>query len=269
MTRLSSFIVVCAISLPGVALADEGDVCADAAEAGQKLRDEQKPLEARKQFLRCAQSSCPQIVRDDCVGFAADIEKRIPSLVLRAKTADGADLTDVRVTAGGKEITKKLDGSPIQFEPGAYELTFESDGLPKTTQKVVVAEGEQRRVVEVVLRKDGSASTAETKSGGVGPAPWIAGGIGLAGFTVFGILQGVGWAEHSEVEERCGAAGTCTDEDLDPLRGKFIGSLVGLGIGAAGIVTSAILFGVLSADDAEVTVQAGPVGGTLSLRVRY
>jgi hypothetical protein len=262
-----------AVVLAGTpARADEADVCADAAEAGQKLRDDRKPLEARDKFLRCAKATCPALVREDCVGFAADIEKRIPSVVLRAKSETGDDLSDVRVSSAGKLIATKLDGAPIQLEPGAYELTFEATGLPPATQKVVVAEGEQRRVVEVVLRKSPEAggTSVPAESGGVGPAPWIVGGIGLAGLTVFGVLQGVAWAEHADVEERCGAAGTCTDEDLDPLRGKFIGSLVGLGIGAAGVVTSAILFGVLSAEsDTEVQVQAGPEGGSLGIFVRF
>ncbi|NUO53214.1 MAG: hypothetical protein HOV80_30570 [Polyangiaceae bacterium] len=266
-----SMLSLAALLVATSARADEADLCADAAEAGQKLRDEQKPLQAREKFLRCAKSSCPALVRDDCVGFAADIEKRIPSVVLRAKNEKGDDLSDVRVSSAGKVLATKLDGAPVQLEPGAYELSFEVEGLPAATQKVVVAEGEQRRVVEVVLRASPKpGDTGETKESGVGPAPWIIGGIGLAGLTVFGVLQGVAWAEHADVEERCGAAGTCTDEDLDPLRGKFIGSLVGLGIGAAGVVTSAILFGVLSADsDTEVQVQAGPDGGSLGILVHF
>jgi hypothetical protein len=275
MTRarapLPSMLFLAAALVATSARADEADVCADAAEAGQKLRDERKPLEARDQFLRCAKASCPALVREDCIGFAADIEKRIPSVVLRAKSEKGDDLSDVRVTSAGKVIATKLDGAPVRLEPGAYELTFEATGLPPATQKIVVAEGEQRRVVEVVLRSTpAAAGTGTAEDTGVGPAPWIIGGIGLSGLTVFGVLQGVAWAEHADVEERCGAAGTCTDEDLDPLRGKFIGSLVGLGVGAAGIVTSAILFGVLGANDGpEVQVQAGPEGGSLGIFVRF
>lgn len=256
------------------ARADEADACADAAEEGQALRDQARLIEAQARFLRCAQSACPKPVRDDCASFLDEVKKRVPSIVLRAEDDAGADVSDVVVKEGGVIIASSLDGTARDVNPGPHTYRFESPRFPARELKVVVAEGEQRRIVKLVLTKDGAKiappSTGEGETSGPGPLPWIIGGVGIAGLATFGILQGVAWSEHADVEERCGAAGTCTDEDLDPLRAKFIGSAVGLGVGVAGIATSAILFLTLGGDaPAQVSVSFDRGAGTLRLGSRF
>jgi hypothetical protein len=228
--------------------------CAAAAEQAQSFRGARRLRDARASLLQCAQNACPQVVRSDCVTWLAEISVLLPSLVFEAKDESGADLTDVRVSVGDRVLATRLDGVAVDVDPGELTLRFEAPGRVPVEQKVVVAEGQKARGIRVELRSvgpagpDASAGPAATASGS--PVPWAFLGVGVAGVAAFGILQGVAQSNYADLEDGCGVTRTCTEDELAPVRGQFVGSAIALGIGGAALITAAVLFVVDAADPA-------------------
>jgi hypothetical protein len=262
-----------AIARPGVARADEVEACATAAEEGQTLRDKGALIESKQRLIRCAQSSCPKVIRDDCSRWLPEVEARIPSIVVRVVDPNGDDVRGARVLRDGKPWPEALGGSAIAVDPGPATLRVEVDGRDPIDKEIVVAEGQRGRIVEIRLPPVGapppsteapSQPPAEKAGGGSGPFPWVFVGVGVAGMATFGVLQGIAAGEVSDIEEGCGATRTCSDEDLDPTRAKLVGSAIGLGVGIAGLGAAVITFALGGGDDApagsaiRVTPSASP-----------
>jgi hypothetical protein len=99
------------------ASAGDNAACLDAASRGQTLRDARKFVEAREQFLVCAASTCPAAVRADCVTWLTEVDKALPSVVITAKDASGADVVDVTVAVDGRPLASKLDADDVRDLP--------------------------------------------------------------------------------------------------------------------------------------------------------
>ena len=165
--------------------------CADAFEQGQVDRNAGELLAARGHFRTCAQDSCPAVVREQCTKFHTDVEKAMPSIVVTAKDRRGADVADVRLSIDGVPRGQRLDGKPIELDPGEHRLRLESaDGKP-VDQTIVIAEGERARLVRVELPIGEAPRSAVSRD--EGPGLLLAGvGFGVAGAALIaGIVTGV------------------------------------------------------------------------------
>jgi hypothetical protein len=103
--------------------------------------------------------------------------------------------------------------------------------------------------------------------------PWILGGIGVAGLATFGVLQVMARSEYSDVKDGCGATKSCSDDELSPIRTKFVASGIALGVGVIGIgasVTWLLLSKPKPADqDARLEIAPGVGGGSVRYRVQF
>ena len=110
-TPLAAAIVI----LSPCALADNVKrECAESAVAGQKLRDEGKPLAARAEILLCLRYVCPAVVRDHCARWLAQTEASIPSVVIKARESSAGrtvDVTDVTVTIAASRPPRRSTAS--------------------------------------------------------------------------------------------------------------------------------------------------------------
>ena len=143
-----------AVALFAPALAFAGDPkteCIASADAAQQARDDGKWRAARDGFVSCSRAVCPKMVSASCTKWAREIEDGMPTVVLAAKDASGADLTDVRVTFDGATLATVLDGKPVDVDPGAHKFRFSRDGSEPVEQSVVVKAGEKLRSVSVVM----------------------------------------------------------------------------------------------------------------------
>ncbi|WP_437960195.1 hypothetical protein WME76_11525 [Sorangium sp. So ce119] len=270
----------------GAAHALDKAQCAAAAEEAQALRDASKLGLAREKLLTCAQQGCPAVVRDDCARWLGEVDARRPSLVFGARDPRGGDLTDVRVSAGGRPLVERLDGSAVSVDPGKLDLRFESAGLPPVERTIVVLEGQKSRLVEVVMGSapppagpgavppPGAAprlAGAAPGDSGVSVAPWISLGVGAAGLAAFGVLQGLAQAEYADLEDGCGRTSSCTEDEVAPTRTKFAVSGVMLGVGGAALALAAVLWLVdvpaepAAAAGPRITAGVGPGGGFVQL----
>jgi hypothetical protein len=146
------------------AWADEKQVCSDAYQQAQTLRDQHKLVKAREQLRTCAAATCPGFIVKDCTGWLKDVEPRVPSVVLTAKNAAGADVTDVKVTMDGAPLAASLDGIAIDVDPGAHTFAFEgADG--RAEQKVVVTEGAKAQHIAVTFGAPGAVAVVTATPG--------------------------------------------------------------------------------------------------------
>jgi hypothetical protein len=245
-------------SITGSATADEAGVCADAAENGQKVRDKGQYSEAKELFTKCARKQCPKHIRDDCMGFLDQLRKRQPSIVIRVTDSAKHDVTAFRILKDNKLLLDKPSGTAIDVDPGEAKLHVEADGYKPRDLPVVVAEGEQRRLVEIELHPvsepepkpiapiPGPAAPIEYTSSPRAPAI-VSGVVGVAGFGVLALFQGLVASQHTYLENHClptspgGKAGDCTSV-VHSADTKYAIGTVGFGVGVAGVGTALIVY---------------------------
>src|SRR3954465_1687817 len=131
--RLAACMVATALLgvCPHALAADEMLACVSAAEKAQRLRGANKLLQARASLLICSRDVCPGVVRSDCTRWRAEVEASVPTIVLRAQDPRGQDLTDVKVWLDGTPLADKVDGLPLEIDPGQHVLTGEHAGSKK------------------------------------------------------------------------------------------------------------------------------------------
>lgn len=233
-------------SSPGVARADQTDVCIDASVRGQELRDQGKLIAARAALLACGERACPRLLRAECAGWLADVDARTPSIVIGAVDEGGHDTADVLVTLDGAPFLARLDGQAVPIDPGAHVLHFERKGFPLVEQKVILREGERRRAITVSFAPPAALGRNHAKgvaASPAGPGRVIAvvalGGVALASGITLGVL-GLG-AKNDAADLRATCAPTCAVAAVDAVRREQIGANVALGIGALAASAAVIL----------------------------
>ena len=231
---------------------DAKKVCIGQHEAAQTFRRTGKLVEARDAAVVCAREECPAVVRADCADWIGGFGNNIPTLVIRAKL-DDRDLLDVNVLVDGKLVKSHLDGTPFELNPGAHTLRFEHANIEPIEQEILVLEGEKNRVVAVNFAKVAPAlpqpvpkpaereapSTVETYR----PIPvltYVLGGVALAGAGGFAAFALSGQSEKKTLESSCRPI--CTDEELEPVRTRFMLADASLGIAVVSAVASGVLY---------------------------
>jgi hypothetical protein len=160
MVMRRGWVFALALLVPSLAHAgDPKTECISAADQAQQARDDGKWRAARDGFVSCSRAVCPKMVSASCTKWAREIEDGMPTVVLAAKDASGADLTDVRVTFDGATLATVLDGKPVDVDPGAHKFRFSRDGSEPAEQTVVVKAGEKLRAVSVVMQPSSAVVT--------------------------------------------------------------------------------------------------------------
>jgi len=219
--------------------------CLDDAERAQELRASGQLVEARRLLLACAKEACPRVVKNDCRGWLTQVEKELPSLVVRVTLGD-ADVADASVFLDDVRVAS--DGRAIDVDPGRHVVRVERPGALTRETTVVAAVGEQRRAI--VVRLD----PAPTRGASPPPPPppprpapfgapvVVAAGVGVAGAVVFGVLQGLARADLTDLREGCGRTRTCSPDERSEVSSKFVASGVALGVAALGLGVAATLY---------------------------
>src|SRR5690348_13121654 len=96
--HVNRLLVACAVLLiPCVARAADKSVCQTYYEGGQVARSAGKLRSALAQFRQCSQDPCPEFIKADCAQWASQVAADIPTIVIAARDANGADVAAVRV----------------------------------------------------------------------------------------------------------------------------------------------------------------------------
>ena len=227
------------IALAPPSRADTAKDCIAADTKAQSLRREGKLRAAREQLLICGAATCPDMVKSDCAQRMDDLERTTPTIVFAARTTDGHDVLDVKVTMDGAALTDKLDGSAIAVDVGPHEFAFAAAGQPGVREQLVMREGEKARhetiIFPVPARPAGLADAARkpatpvapvatppvsafnaspaTPEGSSGAATravgWTIAGVGVAGVGLGIVLGVLGSDKNNQVLADCPTGG-CT-----------------------------------------------------------
>jgi hypothetical protein len=278
------------------ALADmTKDQCVDANGKGQDLRRQGKLTEAADQFRKCADPTCPGMVRDDCTRRLDDAQRAQPTVAFQVKNAAGADVTDVTVTMDEKPLASHLDGTALPADAGQHVFTFTVSGQAPVTVTLVLTEGEKGRLERVVVGggspgptplSGGTAggvldpsSVPPPSGGGLGTQKTLGlalGGVGVAGVIVGAVFGMMAISKKSAQTNACSSATSCTDRQaaLDAhSSSQTDGTIATIGFIAGGALVAggAVLFFTGHAPERTSTARirvlptVGPRGAGLSL----
>lgn len=236
--------------------------CIAASEQGQALRNQHRLRDARAELARCADDACPAAIRKDCAALLDEVERDIPSVILRVRRADGRADGDLEAASVILDATVQvaLDGTAIELDPGAHVFRIVAADMDPKEIRIVAAQAERRRVIVVDLEPAPKpAATAPPTPEPVSPPPLapepvpapvpqaspvplpvlVLGGLGvagLAGFTYFGALA---IRQHAALES---CAPNCRPDALDTMRTEALVADVSLGIGLAAAAAATWLF---------------------------
>lgn len=193
---------------------------------------------------------------------AKALEARLPKLVITAATP----VPGLRVTRDGTVIDAAVFGSPIYVDPGTRKIVAEAAGYEPFALDVVALEGKETKVEvpaltakpvpiapEVPVQPGAAAGAVRFQTGG-DPGRTrrmtglIVGGAGLAATAVglgFGLSARSKWNEATD-DGLCDTdTDVCTPEGqelADSARSRATISTVMVGVGAAMVVTGAVLY---------------------------
>jgi hypothetical protein len=255
--RLSP-LTLCAWLCASLALAappsEQTLACVSASTEAQVERDKGHLLAARARLLSCAQAACPSIVSKRCVEWLVDLDRRIPSVVLRVSEPSEHDVAHASVLIDGAPVA--LDGLPVPLDPGAHSLVASAPGWALSERKILLAEGEQARLLVLALERPKAPIRAEPDT--IEPPPalqpaaqgtqgaarepahfrvpvasFILGGLGVAGIVSFAVLRVQAEHELNHLHETC--APTCSDSSTQRGRHLALAADVSLGVGVAAL----------------------------------
>ena len=240
--------------------------CLQAAERAQPLRRGGELRAARAQLIACSSSSCPRAVRADCTQWLAEVESALPSVVIQARDAGGADVGDVTVMIDGVVQQRALDGLAMPVDPGTRLFRFDAPGRAAAQQTLVIREGEKNRVVPVVLVRLGDQGrtaptvNVERERSAVPLGAWVLGGVGLLAASGGVVLWAGGVSERDDLRTRCASASSCEQGDIDAAKTRLVVGdvLVGAGVLA---VAAGVWLALRSRSTGSTVVRVEPRGG--------
>jgi hypothetical protein len=238
--------------------------CNAAYEQAQVLRKANKLRAARQELLTCSQAKCPGAITADCGPWLREVEGALPSIVVVARDASGADVPAVKVSVDGAPLASRLKGEPIEVDPGEHTFVFEPEKGQRVEQTLIINVGEKNRLVQVAVRPESAPAQKgaepapapppaeekkdERKGGMLWPG-FVAGGIGLASLGASIGLWAKAKSDLSALRSSC--APHCQAAQVDPIKTKGVISDVTFGVGVAGLGASVLLFVLLRPTEKE------------------
>jgi hypothetical protein len=219
--------VIAILAASSVAYAGElsKDECVDAHGRAQDAKEQGKLTLARKLFLTCAQTSCPQLVSNDCARFADDLGRMQPSVSLSARDGGGNDLPDTTVYIDDALIATRLDdGRPHDVDPGKHVIKFTNAGHDQVVT-IVIGAGEQGRSVAAVFgppkgaaNRPGSPAAAPTPEKPKDTHPTGSAALMYGGIAVTVVGAAFGTFELTRVPSQCSiSTNQCAAAPGDPV----------------------------------------------------
>jgi hypothetical protein len=271
--RLGSSLVLSAFALSSLAHAADADKdkdvraeCVSAFETSQELRASGDLVTARSRLVSCVRPECPSSVRTECAKWLEQVEREQPSFVAAAK-ADGEDRLDVKVEMDGKLVQETLDGKASPVNPGAHQFRFYLPPFQPIEKRVVLSEGDKLRAISVEFTSPKPAAAAVLPA--PTPAPVRTHRPVPAPVYVLGGVAVLGSSKQSDLEKSC--APSCAHDDVKEVRRNYLFADVSMGVGAAALLTGAILYFTRPErpieDSAQVSV--APTNGGMSASARF
>ncbi len=223
------------------------DPCLSAPIDGQQQQRAGKLMQARASYLACSKRTCPKVIVQDCEHWLREVEDALPSVILAARDTAGHDLLDARVSVDGAPAAP-VTALGIPLDPGQHVFVFQRDGSPPVQEVALLRAGEKNREITGIFKGPGMKPVLTER-----PIPlsaWVAAGVGVASFAVFGTFGALGVSQRSSD----GCATGCTADQKSSVDTKFVVADVGLGLGVAALGAAVVLYLARP----EVVVESGP-----------
>jgi hypothetical protein len=236
---LASLSSVSSVSSVSIARADvppanaERVECARAYEQSQRLQQSGESKKALEAAERCAQSSCPPLLAEECRPWVTQLRQQLSKLEVLVTGSDACPANDAVIEI---DRVKQSSAFELLVEPGVHEVRAIAAGSNRIVEQTIDLARGERRTVTLRFAPPG-AVCGETRPTGPTRAteiPKPALGLGIAGavLLVTGVTLGVvGAVKRNELDE-CKPG--CSSEQIDGPRTFFVAGDV---IGALGLVT--------------------------------
>lgn len=234
-TLLSIASIVTLTTCASLANADERAECAKAYEQTQRLRQEGSMVHALEDADRCAQASCPDLLRNECTTWSKELRGSVAHVVVHVRGGDGCASERASILASPHA---RRDRDEWLVDPGVQELTVSDPASSVATKKVKfdLRPGERREIdvdfagPNATCSKDGGGSSGSGSSRRIPLASVGLGSVGL-GFVVLGGALGIiGAGKRSDLDE---CKPNCSQERLDGVKPYFV---IGDTVAAIGLV---------------------------------
>ncbi len=258
--------------------------CLAASDASLRSGTEHKLRDERAQLVICAAASCPEPIRKECLSHVDEVNAQIPTLIVAAKDASGADLTAVRVAMDGEPLTDALNGTAFAVDPGQHVFTFDAAGQTRVTRTLLIQQAQKDRRELVTFGPSPASGAAPAPSatpgaagqpstgGGLGTqrvVALVAGGAGVVALGVGAAFGAIALSEKSTAQAAC-AGSTCATPDgvskWSSAASSGNVSTVGLIVGGVGMAAGAVLWFTAPRKSAGASAQVGLGPGVVQLR---
>ncbi|MGK3988990.1 hypothetical protein WME99_38455 [Sorangium sp. So ce136] len=222
------------------------------ATAVTRLNDFLALLERMPPDQRARQAERAAAAREE----RARLAPRVPELALVLPPNAPAGTV---VTRDGQALGEASLGVGLPVDPGEHVVSTRAPGGPLWEQRVAIAEGEKKQLTLEVkappavreVAPPPAASGGSEVSSGRRAAVYVAGGVGVAGVVLGGVMGALTFGKRSAVAEHCGAGigdsreEACDATGFDATRSASTTGLVstiGFGVGLAGLGAAAVLY---------------------------
>jgi hypothetical protein len=227
--------------------------CFAAADEAQTLRDEGHYGAARERLAICSATTCPAIIQRDCSQWIEELVQLWPTILVSARDLEGRDLADVKLSVDGTSVAERLDGTPLQVDPGEHVLLCETPGAPAVEQTIVVRAAEKNRIVDVRFAKGASVVAASPEPRAepheappshhaAGWLKWVFGGAALTAFGTAAYFGLTGLSRYDSMKSSCATRGVCSPSDVSFTQTHFLVSDVSVGLGLASAAAATYFF---------------------------
>ncbi len=193
--------------------------CIAANEQALAHESQNRLLEARAAFLTCAEESCPDVIRTECLRRAEMATNTIPTIIFDVKDKAGQDVAVVEAAIDGRAVTDLLVGSPLEVDPGAHVFTFKVASGETLERRYVIQSSQKNRheLIQLEGAKSPAAATGQAEAPvtpppeppahrGLGSQRFAAlavGGVGVVGLIVGSVYGATAMSRKSDAEELC------------------------------------------------------------------
>ena len=256
---------------------------------GHCLQQLGKYVEAHKAFTAVVKQTTQrgdtkyEPTREAALAQLGLLEPRVAKIVVSL-----ADIpSGLAVKLDGTPLEEKDLGSPIVVEPGAHKIEGSATDMAPVSRDLNVEAGESKTTILAFKKAEPSpapvalgpgAPTSEaspSKSNPLRTTAFVAGGVGVAGLTVFTISGLMAKSTFNRMSDQCGTTGCSAPADLEEIdKGKSQQTIanVGLVVGLVGLSAGAVLFlvsGKKNPDAPAVAITGLPGGGALSYSGKF
>jgi hypothetical protein len=249
-----------AAAAAAAANAERLKACVASHEQAQVSRNGGDLLAAREAALSCSQASCPAIVQADCAQWFGEIDRDVPSAVVRVRSGE-LDV-EARLFVDGQPQSTEVLGRALELNPGRHHIRVEPRNAPPQERELLLAPNEKGRAVHFDVTSAAPARKLTTRP--IPTATFVLGGTALALVAGGAVLGSWALSERNDQARWLkdgGCTPYCTEDEVASIEHKALAADVFFGLGVA--AGAAALLSYIWRP--EVTVDSGRARATLSV----